>query len=87
MFETQLYKVATSTTYDPPRRIRAESRDDAARKVADTIARRWYGRGGYCRHVREDCRRMDGSETTFEAFVGHNVGDGCQGRNIWLYVR
>ena len=84
--ETRLFKVATGTTYDPPKRVRAESRKEAADKVASSIARKWYGRSGYCRHVREDCRTLDGRETTFEAFIGHDVGDGCNGRNIWVYV-
>ena len=81
-----LYRVTTGTTYDPATRIRAEDRRDAAEIVANRIARKWYGRRGYCHHVREDCRTMDGRQTTFEAFVGHPVGDGCQGRNIWVYV-
>lgn len=86
MFETSLYRVTTGTTYDPPTRIRAESRDDAARIVADRIARRWYGRKGYCHHVRYDCRTMDNRQATFEAFIGYSLDNGCQGRNIWLYV-
>jgi hypothetical protein len=87
-FPTALYSVTTSTSYDPPARIRAESDEDAARQVADRIARRWYGRKGYCHHVRYDCRTMHKPTTyTYEAFVGHPVGNGCQGRHIWLYVQ
>jgi hypothetical protein len=88
MFETALFTVTTGTTYDPPKRVRAETRDEAARIVAERIARRWYGRQGYCHHVRHDCRTMDGRQHTYEAFVGHDVrGSGCAGRNIWVYVQ
>ena len=88
MYETQLFQVTTATTYSPPRAVRAETRLDAAERVAATIARKWYGRRGYCHHVREDCRTMDGRETTFEAFIGYpsRSRDGCQGRNVWIYV-
>jgi hypothetical protein len=84
--QTNLYRVTTGTTYNPLKRIRAENREDAAGKIADRVARLWYGRKGYCHHVRYDCRRMDNSQATFEAFVGRTVSDGCEGRNIWIYV-
>ena len=87
MYERDLYTVTTSTTYDPPRRVRAVSRKDAAEIIADRIARRRYGAKGYCHHVRFDCHTMDCKQDTYEAFIGYSVqGAGCEGRNIWLYV-
>jgi hypothetical protein len=85
-FETRLYRVTTGTTYDPPKRVRAETRKEAAEIVANRIAKRWYGRAGYCHHVRYDCRTMDRKTEHYEAFVGHTVGNGCDGRHIWVYV-
>jgi hypothetical protein len=86
-YERQLYTVTTSTTYDPPRRVRAENRKDAAAIIADRIARRRYGSKGYCHHVRFDCHTMDGRQDAYEAFVGYSVqGSSCEGVNIWVYV-
>lgn len=64
-----------------------ETAQDAARVFADRWAKRLYGKKGYCHHVRLDCYAADGRYSNFEAFVGHDCGDGCcSGRNVQLSV-
>jgi hypothetical protein len=54
------------------------------------MARRAYGKRGYCHHVRLDTYTENGSSFNYEAFIGVDqpakYGGGCSGRNIWLTV-
>jgi hypothetical protein len=60
---------------------------DAARIFANRLARRTYGKRGYCYTVRADSWATDNSSHTFEAFIGRDVpNSGCEGHNEWLYV-
>ena len=59
---------------------------DKAEYAAGVIARRIFGRGGYCRTLHCDSWAEDGSSYTYEAFVGYSFGNGCTGRNIRIYV-
>jgi hypothetical protein len=63
---------------------------DAAMVFAGRIARKTFGKKGYCHHVREDLRREDGLWFSFEAFVGYDLprayGGGTQGHNEWIEV-
>jgi len=60
---------------------------DPARYAAEVVARRMYGRRGYCRVCRLESWAADGSSQTWEAFIGHAArGGGTDGHNIRLYV-
>ncbi len=63
---------------------------DAAHIFADRLAKREYGKAGYCHHVRLDTYREDGRSYNYQAFIGKDqpkrYGGGCSGRNIWLTV-
>lgn len=64
-----------------------DSASDAARIFANRLARRQFGRKGYCHHVRLDSRREDGQMGIFEVFIGYPAeGGGTQGHNEWLNV-
>ena len=68
------------------RDIKAES----ARDAASMLARRDYGKSGYCRTLRLDCETEDGSSRTYEAMIAHEVYVGrgrkeTAGRNVWIY--
>jgi len=64
-----------------------ECAKDAAKEFAGRIARRQYGRRGYCHHVRLDGVSTDGRYANYEAFIGYPAqGGGTNGRNIWLAV-
>ncbi len=68
------------------RDIKAESAHD----TANTLARRDYGRSGYCRTLRLDCETEDSRCRTYEATIAHEVcvGHGRKetvGRNVWIY--
>lgn len=69
------------------RSVLAESSKDAATAFASRTAKRHYGSGGYCHHVRLDSYAANGKQHNYEAFIGKDVkGGGCSGHNIWLYV-
>lgn len=58
-----------------------------ARKAADIIARRLFGKSGYCRILNLDSWATDYSFLTYNAFVGYDNGYGSTiGRNIFVYV-
>jgi hypothetical protein len=64
-----------------------ETSKDAAREFANRIARKVFGRRGYCHHVRLDSWKADGSYANYEAFIGVAAqGGGTNGRNVWLTV-
>ena len=73
------------------RPIRAESAADAAKLFADRLARREYGKTGYCRLIRLNGHAADGSWSAYEAFIGYTpAGEhnstATVGRNVWLTV-
>jgi hypothetical protein len=75
------------------RPVTAESPEEAARVIAERLARRSYGRRGYCRVLRLDSWTQDGSTHHYQAFVGRAVlGRGrrptgeCAGHNEWVTV-
>jgi hypothetical protein len=53
--------------------------------AANVVARREYGKSGYCRAIRQDGHSVDGQSATYQAFIGIQRGDDCAGRDIWLY--
>jgi len=63
---------------------------EAARIFANRLARKKYGKKGYCYHVRLDSWTQDGTVHHFEAFIGRDLprayGGGCQGHNEWLTI-
>lgn len=60
---------------------------DAAWLFANRLAKREFGRRGYCHHVRRDCVSTDGRSANFEAFIGVPAeGGGTNGHNTWLTV-
>ena len=68
------------------RDIKAES----ARDAASMLARRDYGKSGYCRTLRLDCETEDGSSRTYEVMIAHEVYVGrgrkeTAGRKVWIY--
>ena len=61
---------------------------DIVKEAADIIARREYGKGGYCRICNLNSWTQDGTLATYECFIGYSVGDGnTSGRNIQIYWR
>ena len=73
---------------DDFRPVMADSPAGAAQAFAERLARRTYGRKGYCRNVRLDCWTESGTSHTFEVFIGYSVGQGTtSGHNEWLHVR
>ena len=66
------------------------TRAGSAKEAADIIARRIYGKRGFCHALRHASRTEDGRSHTYEAFIGVPVkGDRgtTSGRNIWIYER
>ena len=73
----------------PVRVRKSEINEDtnAAKIAAGILARREFGRRGYCRTLRLDSWAADGSSYTYQAFIGRDDGHGATvGRNIWIYV-
>ena len=61
-----------------------------AKHAADIIARREYGKRGFCRSIRLDSYTEDRRSYTYEAFIGRPVrGEPgtTTGRNVWIYER
>lgn len=64
----------------------------AAWMFAARMARREFGKRGYCRTLRLDSRAMDGSYVNYEVFIGvrcsHDLTT-TAGHNVWLtiYIR
>lgn len=66
------------------------TRATSAKHAADIIARREFGKRGFCRTIRLDSYTRDGSVHTYEAFIGRPVrGERgtTTGRNVWIYER
>src|SRR5262245_59607790 len=64
-----------------------ESAKEAAHEFADRIARKVFGKRGYCHHVRLDGASTSGQYANYEAFIGVPAqGGGTNGHNIWLTV-
>lgn len=66
------------------------TRATSAREAADIIARRIYGKRGFCRSMRHDSRTEDNHSHTYEVFIGVPVrGEPgtTSGRNIWLFEK
>jgi len=60
---------------------------DAAWLFANRLAKREYGKRGYCHHVLMDCASTDGRYANYEAFIGVRVeGGATSGKNVWLAV-
>lgn len=60
---------------------------DAAWLFANRLAKREYGRKGYCHHARLDCASADGRYGHYECFIGVPAeGGGTTGKNIRLSV-
>jgi len=68
--------------------VEAEGVQAAAEVFANRLAKRHYGRRGYCRTLRLDSWTQNQSSFTYQAFIGRSVGDGntTAGHNIWLYI-
>lgn len=57
-------------------------------EAADIVARREYGKTGFCRICNLDSWREDGTYAVYQCFIGYPVGDGAtSGKNIWVYWR
>jgi hypothetical protein len=60
---------------------------DKARKAAEILARRLYGRRGICRTLNLESWAPDGSSRTYQAFLGTPADHGVVvGDNFWIYV-
>jgi hypothetical protein len=63
---------------------------EAAARFAERLARKIYGKAGYCHHTRLDTYTEDGRCHNYEAFIGKDLprryGGGCQGHNVWFTV-
>ena len=57
-----------------------------AEYVAGILARREYGKRGVCRSINLESWSSDGSSHTYQAFIGIPDGNGCTGRNVWIYL-
>lgn len=53
--------------------VKAESMNEAAEIFAGRMARKAYGRGGYCRTCTKTSWAQDGSLGEFSAFIGYNT--------------
>lgn len=61
---------------------------DIVGEAADIVARREYGRTGFCRICNLDSWSPDGSLSTYQCFIGYpNRHGGFGGKNIWVYWR
>lgn len=60
---------------------------DIIREAADIVARREYGKTGYCRICNQDSYCQDGTRSTYQCFIGYPVGDNGEtsGKNIWVF--
>lgn len=70
--------------------VQAKSAEEAAEIFANRLARREFGRRGYCRTLRLDSWTRDGTLHVFEAFIGKSLpGDPftTAGHNSWIRVR
>lgn len=68
--------------------VEAEDFREAAAIFAGRMARKDYGRRGYCHHTRLDSWAEDGFSATVQTFIGRDVkNSGCEGRNVWIYLR
>jgi hypothetical protein len=69
------------------RNVSADSADEAAGIFAERLARRRFGKRGYCRTMRLDSWTENGHTHTFEVFIGYDVDrNTCSGFNEWLHV-
>lgn len=79
-----------TNTYEHTGKGGAVRRATSAEHAANILARREYGRRGFCRSIRHDSRTEDGRNHTYEAFIGAPVkGEPgtTSGRNVWIYER
>ena len=79
-----------TTTYEHTGKGGVVRKATDAKHAADIIARREFGKRGYCRSIRHDSRTEDGKCHTYEAFIGRPVpGERgtTAGRSIWIYER
>ena len=70
-------------------RVRLATLDGSsvARRAAEILARREYGRRAGVGTFRLDSYAADGSSHTYQAFVGRPAPDGgMNGHNIWIYA-
>ena len=71
------------------REVTADSAREAARVFATRLARKKYGRAGYCRTLRLDSWTEDSKNHTFQAFIGRAVrGEpgATTGNDEWIFV-
>ena len=71
------------------RDVQADNARAAAEIFADRLARRAYGRNGFCRTIRLDSWTENRKSHTFEVFIGKPVrGERgtTAGHNEWLFV-
>ena len=79
-----------ATTYEHTGEGAVIRRATSAKHAADILARREFGRRGFCRTIRLDSYTRDGTVQTYEAFIGRPVrGEHgtTTGRNVWIYER
>ena len=77
-----------TTTYNHTGKGGIVRKAENAQHAADIIARREYGKRGFCRSLRHDSRTEDGRSHTYEAFIGRAVPGQpgtTAGRNVWIY--
>ena len=64
-----------------------ESAKEAAWLFANRLAKREYGKKGYCHHTRLDSASTDGRYGNYECFIGYRTEGGMtSGKNVHLSV-
>ena len=79
-----------ATTYEHTGKGGIVRNAESAEHAADIIARREYGKRGFCRTIRLDCYTEDRRSHTYQAFIGRPVPGNSRtisGRDIWIYER